>query len=114
MSSRKGGGGAGAEFTAINDGNARIMIIAFRVSQFAENNIVTEKQRRLHIDSSYCRSPRKATDHCLFFYWKLFIYVMMMGSSLVFFKYLIIGDVAKMSDRAMKNSGNVFRLSCFQ
>ena len=39
---------------------------------------------------------------------------MMKGSFLVFFLYFIIGDVAKMSDRPMKNSGNVFRLSCFK
>ena len=87
----------------------------FSSSQFTENNIVNEEQRRLHIDSFYCRGrPRKATNHCLCFFWKLFIYVMMMGSFLVFFIYLIIGDAAKMSDRPMKNSRNVFRLSCFK
>ena len=103
-----------AKFTAIKDGKSRITIITSRVSQFTENSIVNGEQRRLHIDSFYSRSPRKATNHCLCFFWKLFIYVMMMGSFLVFFIYLIIGDAAKMSDRPMKNSGNVFRLSCFK
>ena len=62
-------------FTAIKDGKSRITIITFRVSQFTENNIVNEEQRRLHIDSFYSRSPRKATNHCLCFFRKLFIYV---------------------------------------
>ena len=62
-------------FTAIKDGKSRITIITFRVSQFTENNIVNEEQRRLHIDSFYSISPRKATNHCLCFFWKLFIYV---------------------------------------
>ena len=38
---------------------------------------------------------------------------MMMAFFLVFFISLIIGDVAKMSDRPMKNSGNVFRFPSF-
>ena len=38
----------------------------------------------------------------------------MMGSFLLFFIYLMIDDVEKMSDRPMKNSGNAFRLSCFK
>ena len=79
-----GGGRSCGQFTAFKDGMLRITTITFRVSQFTENNIVNEEQRRLHIDC---------------FFWKLFIYVMMMGSFLVFFIYLIIGDVAKMSDR---------------
>ena len=58
------GGGSCAQFTAIKDGKSRITIITFRVSQFTENNIVNEEQRRLHIDSFYSRSPRKATNHC--------------------------------------------------
>ena len=86
MRGRKGGGGRGScgQFTAIKDSKLRVTIIIFRVLQFTENNIVNEEQRRLHIDC---------------FFWKLFIYVMMMGSFLVFFIYLIIGDVANMSDR---------------
>ena len=106
-------GGSCAQFTAIKDGKSRVTIITFRLSQFTENNIVSEEQRRLHIDYFHSRSLRKATNHCLCFFWKLFIYVMM-GSFLVFFVYLIIGDVAKMSNRPMKNSGNVFRLSSFK
>ena len=35
---------------------------------------------------------------------------MMMGSFLLFFIYLMIDDDEKMSDRPMKNSGNVFGL----
>ena len=61
---RKGGGMSCAQFTAIIDGKSRNMIITFRVSRFMENNIVNEDQRRLHIDSFYSRSPRKATNHC--------------------------------------------------
>ena len=59
-----------------------------------KNNIVNEEERRLHIDS-------------------LFIDVMMMGSFLVSFIYLIIGDAAKMSDRMMKikETSSVFLVS---
>ena len=78
-------GGSSAQFSAIKDGKTRITIFTFRVSQFTENKIIKEEQRRRHIDSFYCRSPRKATNHCLCFFWKLFIYVRMMGSFLVFF-----------------------------
>ena len=105
MRGRKGG--SCAQFTSIKGGKSQITIITFRVSQFTENNVVKEEQRRLHIDSFHSRSPRKATNHCLCFFWKLFIYVIMMGSFLVFFIYLIIGDIAKMSDRQVKNLRNV-------
>ena len=100
MRGRKGG--SCAQFTSIKGGKSRITIITFRVSQFTENNIVNQRQRRFHIDSFYSRSPRKATNHCLCFFWKLFIDVMMMGSFLLFFIYLMIDDVEKMNDRPMK------------
>ena len=62
-------GGSCAQFTAIKDGKSRVTIITFRLSQFTENNIVNEEQRRLHIDYFPSRSPRKATNHCLCFFW---------------------------------------------
>ena len=75
-----GGGGACAQFASIKDDKSRITIITFRVSQFTENNIVNEEQRRLHVYCFYSRSPGEATNYSLCFLWKLFIYVMMMGS----------------------------------
>ena len=47
MRGRKGG--SCAQFTSIKGGKSRITIITFRVSQFTENNIVHQRQRRFLI-----------------------------------------------------------------